>query len=382
MGSIRKAPRTGRWEARYRDPAGVQRTQTFDSKTAARAFLAVAETDVQRGEWVDPALGQTGFATWAEGWLATVVHLEMATQFGYRADVHNHLVPFFGQTPVARITQRAVRQLLAELKAAGYSASTIRGIFAALRLIMATAVADGLIKVSPCAGVRLPPAVRREMVCLTPEQVAVLAAAIGRPYDMVVTFAAYTGLRAGEIGALRVRRLDLLRGTVDVAEALKDHHGRMVMGPTKSKQRRTVPLPRFLCEEMASYLADRPHGPDDLVFTAPDGGLLNHNNFYKRRFRPAVARAGLPDALRFHDLRHTYVAILIAQGAHPKAIADRTGHSSPNVTMSTYAHLLPGLEAQLTERLDAVFRSACGVDVVHSDAEVVELPQHAHQNVG
>jgi integrase len=99
-------------------------------------------------------------------------------------------------------------------------------------------------------------------------------------------------------------------------------------------------------------------GADELVFTAPDGGPLRHSRFMARVFRPAVAAAGLDTGLRFHDLRHTCAALLIAQGAHPRAIKERLGHSTITVTMDTYGHLLPSIDDELSAGLDAAFRSA------------------------
>ena len=87
-------------------------------------------------------------------------------------------------------------------------------------------------------------------------------------------------------------------------------------GPTKTYARRTVHLPRFLCDQLAAHLAERPLGPDDHVFTAPQGGPLREQKFVAGIFKPAAARAGLPHRLRFHDLRHTCASLLIAQGAN------------------------------------------------------------------
>src|SRR5207302_3117686 len=102
----------------------------------------------------------------------------------------------------------------------------------------------------------------------------------------------------------------------------------------------------------------RPHEPDDLVFTSAGGGALRHNLFYARHFKPAVRAAGLPTALRFHDLRHTCAALLIAQGAHPKAIMERLGHSSIQVALDRYGHLFPGLDEALTDGLEATYRAS------------------------
>jgi integrase len=165
-------------------------------------------------------------------------------------------------------------------------------------------------------------------------------------------------LRAGEIGALRWKRIDLLGGSVEVTEDVGEVAGHgLVFGPTKTYARRRVPLPRFLADELAGY-QPHPYDAEALVFTGPDGGPLRHRNFYGCHFRPAIAQAGLPDGLRFHDLRHTYAALLIAEGAHARALMERMGHSSITVTLNTYGHLLPGLEAHLTDALDARGRAA------------------------
>jgi integrase len=111
-----------------------------------------------------------------------------------------------------------------------------------------------------------------------------------------------------------------------------------VFGETKTYERRHVPLPAFLCEELARYLVGRPNDPVDLVFTTPSGTALRHGGFYQKKFKPAVVKAGLPDGLRFHDLRHTFAAFCIASTADPYAVMKRMGHSSISVTYDTYGH--------------------------------------------
>ena len=139
-------------------------------------------------------------------------------------------------------------------------------------------------------------------------------------------------------------------------EAVSEVNGRLVFGPTKTYQSRSVPLPRFLCDELVSLLAGK--GQEDFVFPGPEGGPLRHGNFYTHHFKPPVRQAGLPETLRFHDLRHSFAGFLIAEGAHPRAIMERMGHSSITVTLNTYGHILPGLEEQLTEALDTRGRGA------------------------
>ena len=143
-------------------------------------------------------------------------------------------------------------------------------------------------------------------------------------------------------------------------------HGKLVLGPTKTYARRTVALPRFLIDMLAPVAAS-----SGLVFEAPEGGPIRQSNFYRRTFIPAAVASGLGEmlpgpkgkpatysGLRFHDLRHTTVALLVAQGAHPLAIKERLGHSSITVTLDQYGHLLPSLDEALTEGLDRTYREA------------------------
>jgi len=233
-----------------------------------------------------------------------------------------------------------------------------------LRQILETARGSGAIKANPCQGLRLPRAQQKEPIFLTAEQVDVLARSAKPPYDLLVRFAAATGLRPSELCGLRIGRLNLVKGTAEVAEALTVVRGRVEVGPTKTNIRRTVAIPRFLCDDLGAYLAARSQAAgraidsEDYLFTAPEGGPLRRDLLHKRYFRPAVLKAGLPYGLRVHDLRHTCASILISLGAHPKVIQERLGHSSIMVTMDVYGHLFPSLNEALTERLDEVFRAA------------------------
>jgi integrase len=219
--------------------------------------------------------------------------------------------------------------------------------------------------------VRVPASPKTELVFLTPEQVERLAAAIGPRHATLVRFAAYTGLRAGETCALRVGRLDLLRGRVLVAESVTEVEGHgLVFGEPKTNERRSVTLPAFLRDELGAHLAGRHAKSDDFVFPSSSGGVLRHKMFYKRVFKPAVAAAGLPPGLRYHDLRHTCASLCIALGAHPKAIQERLGHSSITVTLDRYGHLFPKLDEALTERLD-LLRNQAAETMANSPSPVV-----------
>jgi integrase len=181
-------------------------------------------------------------------------------------------------------------------------------------------------------------------------------------------------LRAGEIAALRVRNLDLLAGTVVVEASVSDVNGQLHFTAPKSGRTRVVGIPRFICQELGAYLASRPHGPDDLVFTGRRGAVLDQGHLLKRHFRPALKRANLPP-IRFHDLRHTCASWLIAAKEHPKSIQEHLGHASIMVTMDTYGHLFPSAMADRPAVLERI-RADADEMLTPADGAVVPMVKH------
>jgi integrase len=151
-----------------------------------------------------------------------------------------------------------------------------------------------------------------------------------------------------------------------VAEAAPEVAGRLEWGGVKTHEARTVRLPRSVADELGAYLAGRPHGPEDLVFTAPRDGPLRESKFVPNRFKPAVRAANdaiaqldgqgcpapLPDDLRLYDLRHTAASLMIRQGASVKAVQKQLGHATASITLDTYGHLFPDELEALAGRLE------------------------------
>lgn len=360
-----KPARDTRWKARYRDPNGRPRSRTFDRKVDGERFLRNLGTSIDRGEWIDPRVQRTTFGHWADLWWGQAQHLRPATLKGYRTALEHRLRPRFGTTPIGAIDRPAVKAYVAELGAEGLAPKTVANIALVLRLVLAEAVEGGALRENPARGLRLPRARKLSPRFLTPEEVEDLANAAREPYGFLLRFAAYTGLRPSELCGLRVGRVDLLRRRCEVSETLMMIDGRFVVGPTKTFATRSVPLPRFLADEAATFLAwrretlGRPLDPNDYVFPPLEqsGGRATAEHLVAESIRryvlkPAAAAAGLPSDLRTHDLRHTAAAMLVELGAHPRAIMERLGHSDIAVTLNVYGHLFPSLEAALTDGLE------------------------------
>ncbi|MEO7629335.1 MAG: site-specific integrase, partial [Nocardioides sp.] len=164
-------------------------------------------------------------------------------------------------------------------------------------------------------------------------------------YRQVVLFLAYTGVRFGEMAALRVGRIDLRRNRAVIAESVTPVQGLgLVWGTTKTHQRREVPIPRFLAIEMVEYVRDR--RVDDLVFAGIRNGQPLRVSTFRTAFGAASRAIGVP-GLHPHELRHTAASLAIASGADVKVVQQMLGHSSATMTLDTYGHLFD-------DRLDEV----------------------------
>jgi integrase len=276
---IREKP-SGLYEVCYRDPSGRSRGKSFRRKTDARRFAAEIETDIHRGRWVEPRLGRVSFGEYVEGYLDGIAHLRPGTQLKVEGHVRNYILPAFCHKAVGLIRPTDVRAWVSGMVARKLAPATISGIFRTFSKIMATAERDGLITKTPCMGIDLPKSeTHEEMRFFTPGQIEELAEAIGERYRALIYTAAYTGMRWGEIIALKRDRLHLLKRTVDVVESLAEVNGCFHPQSTKTRARRTIILPQFLCEMLGEHIGRYP-SPEGFVFTGARGKPLRHT-FYR-----------------------------------------------------------------------------------------------------
>ena len=386
------------WEVRYRDSDGVQRTKGgFRFKRDAEAFVVDLESSRHQGTLIPHNRAAVRLDDIAASWLESIEsRRKPKTVEGYEQLLRVHVLPAFGSRRVGSITYADVDRFVRSVEESGRKAGTVRNAFFVLKMVLDYAIRDGNLRVNPCRDVDLPSARSPEMLFLSAAQVRTLASAIDErwaalaarrqrvgwqtPYGLLVETAAFTGLRAGELSALRMASLDLRRGTIQVVSSASIVRGSRVEGPPKSRAgRRTVVVGRALADRLLAHLGDRRLDREALVFTEADGTPLKFGSFYSQRFKPAV-RAVLPDhlhGLRFHDLRHTYASLLVEQGAHPKEMAELMGHSSVTITLDRYSHVMPRMTAALADRMDHAYRNAAPGEATADDQDsvVVTLPR-------
>jgi integrase len=398
----KRADGTTRWQARWRppgQPSDAKRIEkVFRTKRDATRWLSTMDADAHRGSYLDPRRGQVPFTQVATEWQATWGRLAPKTRAGYTSILNHHVLPAFGKTPVARITAEEVQAFHNRL-AATRAPNTVRRIMDVLRGVLALAVKRRYIASNPAdtQAVELARKARTTTIHpLTHAELNHLVQALPAHWRLPVLLDAYTGLRAGELWALRRPSVQTTGNPeLSITHALKEvttQHTEhlpqeqrltdsLIIGPTKTHQTRKVSLPPFLARDLAAHLLQAPPNPRGLVFTTPTGTPVRQNLFYKRVFVPAArqalpqltsqaelalrarhARLGKPaptakqlnavSPIRFHDLRHTCAAWLIAAGAHPLQIKLRLGHESIRTTMDTYGHLFPSAEPELAALLE------------------------------
>ncbi len=334
-----------RYRARWIGIDGRERSRSFALKKDADLFVLEQQRRLSLG-----ALFQAPPETLGEftaGWLDRYAMRVRASTLARAHEVRQYL-EVFAAYPLDEIRPAAV-----EDHVAGIAKRAPRQAELALRLlkqILANAKERGQLVDEGVFRVKAPRREPKEMRFLGWDEVEELAANTAAPYGNMVMLAALTGLRQGELFALRDRNVDLEAKTVMVENGV--YKGEFWPVKTRASRRR-VDLSATALRVLRQQLLARKPNDLGLVFPSPDGAILQDDNFRHRVFSPAVRRTKL-SGFRFHDLRHTYAALMVAAGAHPKYLQAQMGHSSIRVTLDLYGHLFPDANRGVLDALDAI----------------------------
>lgn len=275
-----------RWRARYVDAAGDEHSKAFARKVDAQKWLDDVTSTIVTGTYVAPGAGRVTVEQMHTQWIGTFGHIKETTQASRESAWNAHVKDRWADVEVAEIQTSVVRSWVQDMRDAGANPATIENALGVLRMILELAVEDRRIPRNPCHGVKAPRREHTKRAYLTHGQVELLAVAAGR-YATVIRFLAYTGLRYGEMAALRIGDFDMLRRRLNVRQSVTEVKGKLVWSSPKNHERRSVPFPKFLADELAALMVDK--GRDDLVFTAPGGGVLRLATFRTRTFNKAIA---------------------------------------------------------------------------------------------
>jgi integrase len=323
---------------------------------------------------------ELAFKDYAKQWLASYADLECkrSTAYSYAQLLRLHVTPRFGDRTLKQITRDDVKAFLGDLSKATkvvneitvprFSKNTLRLVVCVLRAVMNAAVEDGLIEVNPASKVgrftKSEKPTRQASAMSRAEAEKFLASAKELSPELYPLFlmALRAGLRKGEL--LAVKWGDVQFGSCDDdPQRFLFVQGNFVHGEfttTKSKKSRRVDLSRELRQVLlemrdmrllAAMMAGKNTISNDLIFRSKAGTVLDPNNLVHYHFLPCLEHAGLRH-FRFHDLRHTFGSLLIQDGASLAYVKDQMGHSSIQVTVDTYGHLIAGADIKWIDGLD------------------------------
>jgi integrase len=363
-----KKRKDGRWEAQYTvyTPSGTKRKSVYGrtkAEVAAKLRKILADRDggvhfdaenLSLGEYLD---------RWLEGSVkGSVWH---TTYRDYAGHVRNHIAPELGRLKLAKLTSAHVQALYRKKLDSGLSPRTVNYIHATLHKALEQAVKWRLVPYNFSDGATKPRQEKRETEALTIEQVFTFLRAArkaGDRFEALYAMAAFTGMRPGELLALRWHDL-ILDGREPVARvrrSLSKGPDGPVFKPTKTEKGRSVSLLSEAVEALKRHRKRQAKErleysglwkDHDLVFPFRTGTPMQWSNLTRRNFKPLLEKAGLPQVVRFYDLRHTFATWMLEQGENPKIVQEILGHSQITHTMDTYSHVTPNIQRGAFTRL-------------------------------
>jgi integrase len=339
-----------RWYAKYLGADGKYHEEGgFTSKREAEKTAAKREIDATRGVWASPLAGRLCFADYVEQYYwPTAAHLEVSTRAAYRYYLDKHFLPRFGTLGMRRISPSAVQSWVNDAVQGGLSARSVVKYHALLHKIFARAVIDRVIPINPCAHTELPKVVSKPKRIVTVAQFEQILVGIPARYRMLVLTAIETGMRWGELIALRpcdidprTRTVTVRRTIVEVARKNSPTGQRcFVKDYPKDDEQRQLRIERATCTLLKQHIKQYAVGETELLFTSSAGTALSRNNFRTKYWHPAVQKAKLEHSVTFHNLRAAHASWLLAGGADIVVVQERLGHRRITTTQQ-YTGTLP-----------------------------------------
>lgn len=351
QGSIVK--KSGTYYAVYRVGDKQKWEKVSPVKKEAEKVLAKRIHDLNSG--ILPEESNIRFADFAAQWLTDYAKVSVkASTFRSYSDMFRlHLIPALGDLRLKRVTGAHIQSFIADKVSQGQlSPKTVGNMLVPLKEMFKHAIHWGYLRHDPTFAVKRPRVEHEEMDFLSPEEIRLFLEQVRAPFYTLFLTAVLTGMRRGELLAIKWGDIDWRSSQISVRRAL--YNGSFVTPKSRNAIRRIILSPT-LNNQLERHKRQTPKSELDLVFCTDSGTPLDPDNLVKREFHPALERAGIR-RIRFHDLRHTFASLLIANGENIKFVQFQLGHASATTTLDRYGHIFPGTQKEAAEKLDsAVF---------------------------
>lgn len=352
-----------------RDPGTgklIRKSVYGDTAEECAKKLRAAVAAIDAGTYLEPQrmpLGQ-----WLNLWLEEYcIDTKERTRNTYRSEVETHIIPRLGSVPICELQPHMVQQFVNALADSGLSPKTVKNIHGVLHRALKKAVQIRYIRDNPADCTSLPRIERKEIDFLAGEELTTFLHAIrGHKYERMFLTAVFTGMRQGELLGLCWDAVDLRRGTIKVKRQLQLIKGEYKLLTTKNSKPRTITPPQTVIDvlkaQQKAQLEQRLRAgqmwenPEGYVFTDETGSHVARNTLYMN-FKRVLHDSGLPETLRFHDLRHSFAVFALESGDSVKEVQEALGHYSSSFTLDTYAHVSEDALRESAARKDAAIKA-------------------------
>jgi integrase len=354
-GSITRR-KDGLYMARYwvETPKGSKRKTIYGKKrdeVADKLARALAE----RADGIAYDDENLTVGEYLNSWLKGSVRgsVRQSTFDRYEIAVRVHIKPALGRVKLKKLSPAHVAGFYQDRLAAGSAPASVNKLHVTLRKALDQAVKWHMVPRNVAEAVKAPRPAPPEMRTLSAEETRkLIEVARGDKLGALYMLAVHTGMRQGELLALKWQDVDLENAKLSVRRTLTMSNGRILLGELKTKKsRRTIRLTDAAIQALHEHLARQLEGmerlgdayrDEGLIFASQVGTPINPTNLRRRSFAALLRRANLPK-IRFHDLRHTCATLLLSRNVHPKYVQELLGHANIAITLDTYSHVIPGM---------------------------------------
>ena len=365
----------GRWEGRQivvYDENGKAKTKSVLAKTKAECLEKLKQLQNSCGTAkplkIKPDMR---FGDWIGYWYETHCRptIRPTTQKSYEEWIYVHVIPGLGHIHLNKLTQADCQKFLNEMKAngrkihrdtkgPGMSERSVRSCYHVIRMSLERAIKDGLIKKNPILGCKLSPPEQKEMKVLSREEIQrfLLQAKAEGMYELFL-LELTTGLRRGELLALRWDDLNVKDRILSVSKQITRIEGELVV--TEPKTKNSVRKVALSQQAVALLVQEHEQHPDSpLLFPSPRTGGYWSPDAVSRINRKLLAKAGIEERVRFHDLHHTFATMALSSGVDVKTLSSMLGHYSAGFTLDTYTHITNDMQRGAAEKIGGFMETA------------------------
>ncbi|MCM3161022.1 site-specific integrase [Metabacillus litoralis] len=374
-GSVHKDKDSGKWYYMLTlyDENGKRKQKKkrgFKTKGEAKAALSEAETEVNKGTYIEPS--KESFVKYLNDWYEIKVISIPRSAKTTRTIIDKHIIPHFDdKVTLGNLQLKHVDNFILNMTKhkrndgkVGYAPATIKRALDVVKSCLESAVDNGLIVKNVARKATLPKSTGTEMKIWDEDEIEkFLETAKEDRLYILYYLALMTGMRQGELLGLRWKDIDFPNNSLSVKQVLS-HDGKQFFPGAKTKKgNRTISLNtkttdalkqhKILIESEKEKHGDGYINNYDLVICTTIGTPYNPSNILNRSFKPLIEKAEVTP-IRFHDLRHVHATMLLKLGENPKVISERLGHKDINTTLRIYSHVLPSMQKQVVEKLDSL----------------------------